>query len=130
MAGPPAIDRNRPWSELSFKERMERRFPQPARVGDLIGLPILDYSDRIMARVIDVERTASGDVRLVAAYYFWLGLRQRPVAVPIEVVGIAARQIAALDMSWDDFDRAPTWKPGEATPIPKDDKIRIALYRR
>ena len=29
---------------MAAEERMRRRFPQPVRVGDLIGLPILDDS--------------------------------------------------------------------------------------
>src|SRR5258708_25333072 len=30
---------------LSPEEKMRRRFPQPVRVGDLIGLPLLDWDD-------------------------------------------------------------------------------------
>ena len=34
--------KRRPMTELSPEERMQRRYPQPVRVGDLIGLPVLD----------------------------------------------------------------------------------------
>ena len=128
MAGSQNAAQRRPWEELSPAERMERRFPQPARVGDLIGLPVLDYFDRTMARVQSIEKLPTGKVQLIVAYRKWL--RARLVAVPIEVVAIAGRQIGALDMSWDDFDRAPTWSGDGSWLMRKDDKIRIALYRR
>lgn len=120
----------REWSELSFEERMERRFPQPVRVGDLIGLPVLDYFDQTIGRVRAVERTTEGKIRLVVPYGGYFSLRRRPVAVPIEVVAIAGRQLAALDMSWEEFAKAPTWTGAGAQPIAADDKIRIALYKR
>jgi hypothetical protein len=107
---------------------MERRFPQPVRVGDLIGLPILDYFDRTMARVLSVERSPTGGIQLVASYRKWFS--SRPVAVPIEVVAIAGRQIASMDMSWADFDRAPTWTGTGAVKLSPDEKIRIGLYKR
>ena len=107
---------------------MERRYPQPVRVGDLIGLPILDYDDRTMARVLSVERLPTGNIQLIVAYRKWF--RRRPVAVPIEVVAIAGRQIAALEMSWDDFDRAPTWSGDGTLALGPDAKIRIGLYKR
>ena len=42
-------------------------------------------------------------------YGGFLGWRQRLVAVPIEVVAIAGRQLAALDMTRAEFDAAPAW---------------------
>lgn len=129
MSGPPKPP-SRAWSELSHEERMARRFPQPVRVGDLIGLPVLDYFDRTIGRVQAVERTAEGKIRLVVPYGRFFSWRRRPVAVPIEVVAIAGRQLAALDMSWEEFDKAPTWTSAGARAIAPDEKIRIALYKR
>ena len=129
MAGPPAPP-SRPWAELSAEERMERRFPQPVRVGDLLGLPVLDYDDRVIARVRSVERTAKGKIHLVVPYGGFLGVGRRSIAVPLEVVAIAGRQLAALDMSREQFDSAPTWTGAGTQVIPADEKIRIALYKR
>lgn len=109
---------------------MERRFPQPVRAGDLIGLPVLDYFDRTIGRVRLVERTSQGKIRLVVPYGRYFSWRRRQVPVPIERVAIAGRQLAALDMSWEEFDSAPTWTGAGAQAIPADEKIRIALYKR
>ncbi|HEX4556811.1 MAG TPA: PRC-barrel domain-containing protein [Xanthobacteraceae bacterium] len=110
--------------------RMQRRFPQPVKVGDLIGLPVLDDGDVTLGRVRQVVRTPQGKIRLIVSYGGWLGWGARPVAVPIEVVAILARQIAALDMPPAEFAAAPTWTAAEDRPIPADEFIRIAITRR
>jgi PRC-barrel domain len=115
---------------LSPEEKMQRRYPQPVKVGDLIGLPVLDYDDRTLGRVKSVVRTASGKVQLIVPYGGFLGFRQRLVAVPIEVVAIAGRQLAALDMTRAEFDAAPAWRDPQSQPIPASEIIRIALYKR
>jgi hypothetical protein len=116
---------------MPMVERMSRRFPQPARVGDLIGLPVLDGGMSTLGRVTQVVRTPAGRIVLIVNYSRWFGFFgwfARPVAVPIEAVGIEGRQIASLDMARDAYAAAPTW-PGEAAPLPADATIRIALAR-
>src|SRR5262245_24173563 len=40
--------------EPTQEERMNRRYPQPVRVGDLIGLPVLDWEDLTIGHVRNV----------------------------------------------------------------------------
>lgn len=112
--------------------RMQRRFPQPVRVGDLIGLPVLDDDDddTTLGRVREVVRDPQGKIKLIVSYSRWWGWGGRPVAVPIEVVGILGRQIAALDMPPAELAAAPTWTRGGDRPIPSGETIRIAITRR
>lgn len=127
----PAVDSaSKGTRQLSPEEKMQRRFPQPARVGDLIGLPVLDDDDRTLGRIKHVVRTQAGKLQLIMPYGGFLGWRQRLIAVPIEVVAIAGRQLAALDMSRAEFDAAPAWDRALATALAPDDVIRVALYRR
>jgi hypothetical protein len=109
---------------------MNRRFPQKVKVGDLIGLPMLDDSDVTLGRVQRVVRTPEGKIKLIVGYGKWFGWFGRPVAVPIEVVAILARQIASLDMPPQEYDAAPTWTEGKDAPIPDSEIIRIAVTRR
>jgi hypothetical protein len=109
---------------------MESRHPQPVKVGDLLGLPVLDFNDRTLGHVSSVVRTADGKIRLIVPYGGFLGFGSRPVAVPIEVVAIAGRQIAALDMTRAEFDTAPTWVDATSQALPASETIRIGLYRR
>lgn len=115
---------------LTPEEKMQRRYPQPVKVGDLIGRPVLDDDDRTLGRIKMVVRTDSGKIQLIVPYGGFLGWRQRLVAVPIEVVAIAGRQLAALDMDRTAFDKAPAWNDAGSQPIPVSETIRIGLYKR
>jgi hypothetical protein len=109
---------------------MGRRFPQKVRVGDLIGLPMLDDNDVTLGHVERVVRTPEGKIKLIVGYSKWFGWFGRPVAVPIEVVAILGRQIASLDMPPAEYAAAPTWTAGKDVAIPDNDIIRIAITRR
>jgi hypothetical protein len=114
---------------MPMNERMLRRFPQPVRVGDLIGLPILDQEASTLGYVRQVVRTPQGEIELIVSYGRWWGWFGRRVAVPIEVVGIEGRQLVSLDMPPHEYAAAPTWQGKDATILPADATIRIALAR-
>jgi hypothetical protein len=67
---------------------------------------------------------------LIVAYGGFLGWGARPVAVPIEVVGIQGREVASLDMPPGEFAKAPTWHDVGAQALADDATIKIALARR
>lgn len=128
-----------PKAQPTPEQKMLARFPQPVLVGDLIGVPVLDGNDSTIGYVRQVVQTPDGKVKLIVPYRKWLGWARnggwldggrRPVAVPIEVVALLARQINAVDMARDAFDAAPTWTPGETRSIPPSQTITIALGRR
>jgi hypothetical protein len=111
-------------------ERMQARFPQAVRVGDLIGLAILDDSSSTLGHVREVVRTGDDKIALIVSYGGLFGWGGRPVAVPIEVVGIQGRELASLDMPRSEYAAAPTWQSADARPLPNDATIKIALARR
>jgi hypothetical protein len=108
---------------------MNRRFPQPVRAGDLIGLPVLDESMSTIGLVRQFVRMPQGDIKLTVSYGDWFGWHVRLVAVPIEAVGTGGRQLTSLDMPRDEYAAAPTWQNTDATVLPDDATIRIALAR-
>lgn len=110
--------------------RYNRRFPQKARVGDLINLPVLDDNDVTLGHVQKIVRTPEGKIRLIVSYSRWFGWFGRPVAVPLETVVILGRQIASVDMQPSEYQAAPTWIEGKDEVVPANDIIRIALGRR
>lgn len=124
-AGADAADRSD-----TAEERMRRRFPQPVRVGDLIGLPLLDDGSRTLGLVRQVVRTPQHKIELIVDYDGWFGWGARPVAVPIEVVGIQGRELASLDMPRAEYAAAPTWQQTSETAIADADSINVALARR
>jgi sporulation protein YlmC with PRC-barrel domain len=120
-------------AHMAAAERMNKRYPQPARVGDLIGYPVLDDNGRTLGYVRQVARTADGKIELIVAYNSWCGwcgIGARLIAVPIEVVGALGRQIASLDMSPSEFAAAPIWNGSDATVLGNDEMIKVALARR
>lgn len=136
-SAPPGDEKSE--KDVTPEEKMRRRFPQPVRVGFLIGLPVLDWDDSTIGFIQQVVRTPQGKIQLVVPYYSRLGWVRnggpldrwrRPVAVPIETVAILARQVDVLDMSRQEFDAAPTFAPSNATPLAADERIQIAITRR
>lgn len=115
---------------MAEAERMQRRYPQPVRVADLVGIPVLDDDSRTLGYVRQVVRTPQGVIELVVSYGGWFGWGARPVAVPIEVVGIFGRQLASLDMPRSEYAAAPTWRPGADTVLSGDANVVVALARR
>ncbi len=115
---------------LTPEQRMNKRFPQNVRVGDLVGLPVQDYGDRVLGYVTDVVRTADGKIVLVMPEGGWFGHGGRPVPIPIETVAILARHLNLLDIPRDDVGKLPTWNAVDSTPIGRDEIIRIAIGRR
>jgi hypothetical protein len=127
---PDATGASQEAPQLSPEQKMQRRFPQPARAGDLIGLPVLDWGDRTIGRIKFIVRTKADKIQLVINNGGFLGWGQRLVAVPIEVVAIAGRQLSALDMTWAEIDAAPAWKNELTSPVGPDEIIQVALYKR
>ena len=127
---PEAAGLSQQLPELTPEQRMQKRFPQPARAGDLIGLPLLDWNDRTIGRIKFIVRTKSDKIQLIITNGGFLGWRQRLVAVPIEVVAIAGRQLSALDMTWAEIDAAPTWNSDLTSLVAPDEIIKVALYKR
>jgi hypothetical protein len=60
-------------SDVVAEERARRRFPQAARVGDLIGLPMLDDNARTLGYVRQIVRTPQNRIELIVSYNGWLG---------------------------------------------------------
>jgi hypothetical protein len=53
---------------MPMNERYLKRFPQPARVGDLIGLPVLDLNTKTLGHVQQVVRTPDDKIKFIVSY--------------------------------------------------------------
>jgi hypothetical protein len=137
-SGPPIVKSDADATaekELTPEQKMQKRFPHPVRVGDLIGLPVLDDDDSTIGYVRQVVRSPDGKISLIVPYSPWFGWARtewgkRPVAVAIETVVILARQLDVLDMPRREFDEAPTWDPSQGQIVPAEEKTLIGLGRR
>lgn len=113
---------------------MRRRWPQPARIRALIGLPLLDYEDNTLGYVQRVVRTKDGKIQLIVRYggwFGWIGWWQRPVAVPLELVALLGPHVTLVDVGREVLEPAPTWQPSpDVTEIGADETIHVAITRR
>jgi hypothetical protein len=130
LSGGAFADESTAADTITPEQRMNRRWPQNVRVGDLLGLALIDYDNRILGHVKEVVRTHEGKIVLVTTYGSWFGWGGRPVGVPLETVAILGRQIGVLDIDRKDFPSLPTWQGTDATGISPDETIRIAIAKR
>jgi hypothetical protein len=114
---------------MPMKERYLKRFPQLARVGDLIGMPVLDLNSKTLGYVQQVVQTPAEQIEFIVSYSRWWGWLGRPVAVPLEALGIEGGHLVSLDMQPSEYDAAPTWPDTGTTPLPADATVRVALSR-
>jgi hypothetical protein len=117
---------------LTPEQRMQARFPQNVRVGDVIGLPLVDDSHSTLGFVREIARRTDGKLELVIGYggiFSYLGWHFRAVAAPIEVVCIRGRELASLDMARSEYAAAPTWRQDGSTMLAPETIIRVALCR-
>ena len=124
-----AQEPSQPADQRTPEERMNARFPQKVRVGDLIGIPVQDYDSRILGYVTDVARKPDGKIVLVMPEGAWFWRRGRPVPIPIETVAIVARHVTLLDIPREDLPKLPTWDPAQGGPIDRSEIIRLAIDR-
>jgi hypothetical protein len=115
--------------------RMAHRYPQPVRVGALIGARLSDNDSRTIGTIRQVVRTAQGKVAVVVDCCGWFGFGSRQVVVPIAVLGILGRDVASLDWPRTAYADAPAWQRSEwqgngGAVLAEDDSVRIALARR
>src|SRR6516164_11080770 len=111
---------------MPMKERYLKRFPQPARVGDLIGMPVLDLNSKTLGSVRRVVRNPAGETQFIVDCSRWWGWFGRPVAVPLEALGIEGGHLVSLDMTPSEYAAAPTWHDTEGTGLPNDATVLVA----
>jgi len=74
-------------------------------------------------------QTSTGEIEFIVGYSQWRGWFGRPVAVPLEALGIEGGHLVSLDMSPSEYAGALTWHDTGATPLPTDATVRVALSR-
>lgn len=113
----------------TLEEKYARRFPQPVHVSEVLGKALINDDFALIGHVRSVVRTREGKIELIVPYDGLFGLGQRLVAVPIEAVASIGTSLVALDMSKEDFRKAPTWF-GEGTRfLSPNEVIRVAVTR-
>lgn len=105
------------------------RFPQPVRVGDVVGRAVLKpvEAQPLLGRVRAVVRLPNGALDLVMTQGGFLGFDTREVAVPLGAAALMGEYVALIDLTPAQLNALPDAAP--ATPLPPDTTIRMGLVR-
>jgi hypothetical protein len=116
---------------MTLAEAAARRFPQPVRVGDLVGRRVLQplESQPTLGWVLDVVQQQDGTVNVVVNYGGVLGFFARPIAVPVDAMALLGQYMEILDFTPEQLDQFKTFDPGGVSRLPPDSTIRVGLAR-
>lgn len=109
------------------------RYPQPVRVGDVLGRDVLQpvEAQPVLGRVRAVVRGPGGALELVMTQGGFLGLGARQIAVPLGAAALMGEYVAMMDLTPAQLDAlpdSPTIAPPNV-PLPPDATIRMGLVR-
>ena len=107
------------------------RFPQPVRVGDLLGREVLRpvESQDVLGRVRRVVRDANGQIMVVIDFGGFLGFGSRPIAVPVDAMVLLGQDMEIVAFTPKQLQQFPTFSPSGTTDVPDDKIIKVGLAK-
>ena len=116
---------------MSLAESAAMRFPQPVRVGSLIGRDVLRpvESQDVLGRVRRVVRDKDDQIMVVVDFGGFLGFGSRPIAVPIDAMVLLGRDMEIVAFTPDQLRQLPTFSPAGAADVPDDTMIKVGLAK-
>ena len=116
---------------MSLAESAAMRFPQPVRVGDLIGREVLRpvESQDVLGRVRRVVRDANGQIMIVVDFGGLLGFDSRPIAVPVDAMVLLGQDMEIVAFTPTQLRQFPTFSPVGTTDVAGDVIIKVGLAK-
>ena len=116
---------------MSLAESAAMRFPQPVRVGDLLGREVLRPVDSqdVLGRVRGLVRDRDGQIMVVLDFGGFLGFGARPIAVPVDAMVLVGQDIEIVAFTPDQLRQFPTFSPLGTTAVADDTIIKVSLAK-
>ena len=116
---------------MSLAESAAMRFPQPVRVGDLLGREVLRpvESQDVLGRVRRVVRDQNGQIMVVVDVGAFLGFGSRPIAVPVDAMVLLGKDMEIVAFTPEQLQEFPTFSPSGTTDLPDDTIIKVGLAK-
>jgi hypothetical protein len=116
---------------MSLAESAAMRFPQPVRVGDLLGRQVLRpvESQDVLGRVRRVVRDQSGQIMVVVDFGGVLGLGSRPIAVPVDAMVLLGEDMEIVAFTPKQLRQFPTFSLVGTTDVVDDAIIKVGLAK-
>lgn len=120
-----------PPAGMSLAASAAMRFPQPVRVGDLVGRIVQRpvESQDYVGTVRRLVRNRKGTVLVVIDAGGWFGFGARPIAVPVDAMVLVGRAMEVVAYTPAQLDGLPSFAPGGTTPLAADTVIRVGLAK-
>lgn len=116
---------------MSLAESTAMRFPQPVRVGDLLGRQVLRpvESQDVLGRVRRLVRDSNGQIMVVVDFGGFLGFGSRPIAVPVDAMVLLGQDMEIVAFTPEQLRRFPTFSPAGTTDVANDTIIKVGLAK-
>ncbi len=107
------------------------RFPQPVRVGDLLGRSVLQpvESQAVLGTVRELIRGADGALAVVMDFGGFLGFGTRRIAVPVDAMVLVGDVMEVVAFTPAQLRAFATFDPAGTTPVPPDTVIKVGLAK-
>jgi len=116
---------------MSLAESAAMRFPQPVRVGDLLGRDVLRpvESQDVLGRVRRLVRDRNGQIVVVVDFGGFLGFGSRPIAVPVDAMVLLGQDMEIVAFTPAQLRQFPTFSPADTTGVADDTVIKVGLAK-
>jgi hypothetical protein len=116
---------------MSLAESAAMRFPQPVRVGDLLGRDVLRpvESQDVLGRVHGLVQDGNGQIMVVVDFGGLLGFGSRPIAVPVDGMVLLGQDMEIVAFTPQQLQQFPTFSPSGTTNVADDTIIKIGLAK-
>ena len=116
---------------MSLAESTAMRFPQPVRVGDLLGREVLRpvESQDVLGRVHGLVRDPDGRIMVVVDFGGFLGFGARPIAVPVDAMVLLGQDMEIVAFTPEQLRQFPTFSPTGTTGVANDSIIKVGLAK-
>jgi hypothetical protein len=116
---------------MSLAKSTDMRFPQPVRVGDLLGRQVLRpvESQDVLGRVRRLVRDGNGQIMVVVDFGGFLGFGSRPIAVPVDAMVLLGQDMEIVAFTPEQIRQFPTFSPSGTTDVADDTIIKVGLAK-
>jgi hypothetical protein len=116
---------------MSLTDSAAMRFPQPVRVGELVGRDVLRpvESQDVLGRVRQVVRDSSGQIMVVIDFGGFLGFGTRPIAVPVDAMVLLGQDLEVVAFTPRQLRQFPTFSASGTVAVPDDTIIKVGLAK-
>jgi hypothetical protein len=116
---------------MSLAQSNAMRFPQPVRVGDLLGRQVLRpvESQDVLGYVRRLVRDRDGQIMVVVEFGGFLGFGARLIVVPVDAMVLLGQDMEIVAYTPDQLRQFPTFSPSGSTDIANDTSIKVGLAK-